>query len=307
MLPTIKQLQYLVALADELHFGRAARACHVTQPALSDQIQCLEQLLGVQLFERSRRRVLLTPAGRALSERARRVLHELEDMTAMARSGGEPFATPMRLGVIPTVAPYLLPPLLAHLRREIPALRLFLREELTAPLTEKLAAGELDAALVALPAGDDDALEGTPLFHDPFLLVAHRSHPLARRRRLQMGDLTDGVLLLLEEGHCLRAQALEVCRLAGARDSATFRASSLGTLVQMVANGIGITLLPRLAVEVELRGCDELTAVPFTDPAPRRTVGLVWRAGSARREECLLLAEAIRRGLPALGVETAEG
>jgi len=286
--PTLRQLEYAVALADEGSFHRAAERCAVTQPALSTQIRQLEEALGVGLFERSRRRVLLTAAGDALVSRARALLAASDDLVAAARAEGRPLSGPLRLGVIPTVAPYLLPAALPGVRAAHPDLRLRLREDRTASLVAACRQGELDLLLLALEA-DLGELESEPLFRDPFVLVAPRGHRLARRRRVSEAELEGEPVLLLEDGHCLRDQTLAVCRQARAPEVADFRASSLMTLVQMVASGEGITLLPRLAVEAELSRAASLVVRPLAEPTPFRTLGLAWRPRSPRAEEFQIL------------------
>ncbi len=279
--PTLRQLEYLVAVAEERSFQRAARRCHVTQPALSTQIRQLEDLLEVILFERDRRRVLVTPAGEALLARAREVLAAADDLVTAARAFTQPMAGTLRLGVIPTVAPFLLPSVLPRIRREFPALRLLLREDQTADLVAACEAGRIDLLLLALEA-DLGRLISEPLFDDPFLLAVPEGHRLARRGRLPETALEGEEVLLLEDGHCLRDQTLAVCREAGAPEVGDFRASSLATLVEMVASGVGVTLLPRLAEASVLR--EGLVLRRFAAPEPRRTIGLAWRARSPRVE-----------------------
>ncbi|MDR3669301.1 MAG: LysR substrate-binding domain-containing protein [Holophaga sp.] len=274
---TFRQLEYLVALADTLGFHRAAERAHVSQPALSAQIQQAEAILGVQLFERNQHRVLLTPAGGMVVARARRVLREAEDLLASARLFSDPFRSSWRLGLIPTVAPYLLPEILPGIQQAHPDLRLLLREERTPVLVRELQAGGLEAAILA-EVPDLGDLARAPLAEDPFLLAAPRDHPLARKRRVALKDLEQAPLLLLEDGHCLRGQALAFCAKAGARE-ADFRASSLSTLMQMVAGGMGLTLLPALCAPLE-RSRAELTIRPFVPPVPGRQLVLAWRAGS---------------------------
>ena len=275
---TFRQLEYLVALADTLGFHRAAERAHVSQPALSAQIQQAEAILGAQLFERNQRRVLLTPAGAVVVARARRVLREAEDLLASARLFADPFQGSWRLGLIPTVAPYLLPEILPAIRQAHPALRLLLREERTPVLVRELQSGAMDAAILA-EVPDLGDLVRRPLAEDPFLLAAPRDHPLARRRRITLADLDQVPLLLLEDGHCLRGQALAFCAQGGARE-ADFRASSLATLMQMVAGGMGVTLLPALCAPMEGSRAN-LALRPFVRPAPGRRLVLAWRAGSA--------------------------
>jgi len=296
--PTVKQLRYLVAVADQLHFRRAAEACHVTQPALSEQIAQLEDLLGVRLVERSRRRVMMTPVGEEVVRRARRVLRDLDDLVQTAGRAGQPFSTPLRMGVIPTIAPYLLPRILAQVRAESPELQLLLREEQTGRVVADLREGRLDVGLLALPIEGDD-LEVQELYQEDFVLLSPRGRGRQSTRRLPVTELAQRRVLLLEEGHCLRQQALEVCAMAGARENDDFRASSLGTLVQMVANGIGVTLLPWLALDVEVRGQSALAVRRFKPPVPSRRVGLIWRRHSARRDEIRDLGRMIHRHLPA--------
>jgi len=275
---TFRQLEYLVALADTLGFHRAAERAHVSQPALSAQIQQAEAVLGLQLFERNQRRVLLTPAGAMVVARARRVLREAEDLLASARLFSDPFRGSWRLGLIPTVAPYLLPEILPAIHRAHPELRLLLREERTPVLVRELQAGSLEAAILA-EVPDLGDLVRVPLAEDPFLLAAPRDHPLAARRKVALRDLEQVPLLLLEDGHCLRGQALAFCAKAGARE-ADFRASSLPTLLQMVAAGMGLTLLPALCAPLE-RSRAALALRPFARPVPGRRLVLAWRSGSA--------------------------
>ena len=285
MRPSIRQLEYLVALGASRHFGRAARACAVTQPALSLQIRQLEELLGVKLFERSRRQVLVTPAGERMIERARQALQRVDDLLDEARAAQRPFTGRLSLGVIPTVAPYLLPRALPAVRAAWPGLELLLREDQTQRILARLRGGELELLLLALPVEGDD-LEALPLFEEPFVLAVPASHPLARGH----GPVTEAALagepvVLLEEGHCLRAQALALCDAAGARETGRVQATSLGTLVQMVANGLGITLLP--ATSRGGRGARRqrhraaLLRAPGAGPHDR--AGLAARHGAASR------------------------
>ncbi len=294
MTPTLRQLEYLVALARTLNFREAAEACHVSQPALSAQIQQLEQLLGVQLFERDKRSVRITPAGEALTIRARVVLAGVDDLVGAARAFLEPLVGTLRLGVIPTVAPYLLPAALPAIRAEYPGLRLLLREDQTEHLLERLSSGDLDLLLLALEA-DLGEVHTEALFSDPFVLATPIDHGLARADGpVAVDALGDEGILLLEDGHCLRDQALSVCDGAGARELVEFRASSLNTLVQMVAAGEGITLLPSLAVRLETREGRGLATRAFDAPCPARTIGLAWRPGSPRADEFRLLGAHLR-------------
>lgn len=299
MRPSIRQLEYLVAVAGTLHFGRAAKSCAITQPALSAQIQALEEDLGVQIFERSRRRVTVTRPGEPVIERARAALRAIDDLVETARGARDPLTGPLHLGVIPTIAPYLLPRWLPVVRESYPDLQLFLHEDQTMRLVQGLREGKLDLLLLALPVQGSD-LEAMALFNEPFVLAAPASHRLVsmRRKQVRESDLADEQVLLLEDGHCLRDQALAVCQLAGAREAEHVRASSLNTLVQMVANGLGITLLPTSAVSVEVRGQTDIAIRPFKAPPPSRDVGLVWRRASARGDEFQLLGQLLRWHVP---------
>ncbi|MEM9177864.1 MAG: LysR substrate-binding domain-containing protein [Myxococcota bacterium] len=297
-LPTIRQLEYLVAVHETRSFHRAAEACHVSQPGLSQQIQQLEALLDVQLFERSRRRVLVTQAGERLARRAKRILDEAKELAETAHALARPLTGPLRLGVIPTIAPYWLPRVLPRVRRRHPELQLWLREDRTERLVEALEAGELDLLLLALdvPLGTADSLT---LFEDRFAAAVPRGHRLARRKRLREGDLDGESVLLLEDGHCLREHAWSVCGRAGASEWGDFRASSLSTLVQMVASGVGLTLVPEMAVEAEAVLDEDLVVIPFGRPFPSRRIGLAWRRDSPRQAEFATLGEALGRGAPA--------
>ena len=277
----LRDLRYLVALADHKHFGRAAAASFVSQPTLSTQIRKLEDELGVPLVERAPRRVMLTPIGRDIAERARRVLGEVAQMGEVARRSQDPEAGSVRLGVFPTLAPYLLPHVLPGIRARFPRLELLLVEEKTDAILSRLHDGRLDAAVLALPLHDDQ-LHVEPLFEEPFVLAAPRTHPLARRNQpLRLDDLDHVHLLLLEEGHCLRDQALDVCRLAGANERDGFRATSLETLRQMVAAGVGLTLLPLLAVQPPVPPSPDIRLLKFLGKPPSRQVAMVWRRSTA--------------------------
>jgi LysR family hydrogen peroxide-inducible transcriptional activator len=293
---TLRQLEYAVAVADHGSFHAAARACHVTQPGLSAQIRQLEHLLGVTLFERSRRRVLLTSAGEEVVRRARALLTGVVDLEQAARAVARPLTGTLRVGVIPTVAPYLLPVALPAVRRRHPELVLRLHEAQTGTLVAMLQAGELDLLLLALEA-DLAGLETWPLFQDPFVAALPVRHPLASRKELREADLAGEPLLLLADGHCLRDQVLSACESSGAAEAGDFRASSLATLVQMVAGGAGVTLLPELAVRVE-GATRDLALVRFRKPVPARTIGLAWRPSSPRADEFRMLGELLAPGAP---------
>jgi len=281
------------------HFGRAAEACFVSQPTLSTQIRKLEDELGVTLVERAPRKVLLTDVGREIAARARDVLNEAEQIRAIARRTRDPESGTVRLGIFPTLGPYLLPHVLPMVRKAFPRLELLLVEEKTEVVLERLREGKLDAGILALPV-HEDSLHIEPLFEEPFLLAVPDSHPLASRRRLRLEDLAHESLLLLEDGHCLRDQALEVCQLSGAGERAGFRATSLETLRQMVAAGVGITLLPTLAVNPPVARVEHLRLIEFGAHPPHRRVAMVWRKSSAMHEFLLRLAEVFRKLPPAL-------
>ncbi len=275
---SLRQLQYVVAVAEELSFRRAAQRCHVSQPSLSAQLAQIEDALGVRLFERDRRGVLPTPAGHQLVERARRVLLEASDLQAAAARAVDPLAGTLRIGVIPTCSPYLLPAITPRVRAAFPHLTVQWIEDKTEALVARLAAGALDAALVALeaPLGD---VEHAVVGRDPFVLVAPPDHPLAAGTTpVTRADLRGASVLLLDDGHCFRDQALAFCSAARAEEL-EFRATSLPTLVQMVASGAGVTLLPALAVSTEV-GRGGLRVRPFRDPTPFRTLAVVWRRRS---------------------------
>ena len=277
----LRDLKYLVALADHKHFGRAAAACYVSQPTLSTQIRKLEEELGVSLVERAPRKVMLTPAGREAADRARAIVAEVEQMKEAARRSRDPEAGTVRLGIFPTLGPYLLPHVVPLVRSRFPKLELLLVEEKSDVLLSRLRDGKLDAVVLALPLADEQ-LQAEFLFEEPFVLAVPEQHPLATRESLQMEDLADQRLLLLEDGHCLRDQALNVCQLAGASEKSGFQATSLETLRQMVAANVGITLLPMLAVQPPVARPDNLKLCPFQGPgAPSRRIGLVWRRSSA--------------------------
>ncbi len=284
MAPTLKQLRYFVALAESLHFGRAAERCQVTQPAMSMQVRELETMLGVILVERTAGGVLLTPAGADVARRAREILLAVQDLIDLARHRDRLLTGPLRLGVIPTIGPYLLPQVLPRLHASYPELQLSLRESQTEHLLDALLAGELDLLILALPVGRDDVAT-RPLFEDAFTLAVALDHPLAGRATIEQKDLFAERLLLLEEGHCLRDQALSLCHAAGANQADDFRASGLATVVQMVVNGYGATILPELALPVEAGAHSRLRVVPFARPSPSRTIGLAWRGSSTRQAD----------------------
>jgi LysR family hydrogen peroxide-inducible transcriptional activator len=277
----LRDLKYLVALAEHKHFGRAAAACFVSQPTLSTQIKKLEDELGVSLVERAPRKVMLTPAGREASARARTIVAEVEQMKEAARRSRDPEAGTVRLGIFPTLGPYLLPHVIPRIRGRFPQLELLLVEEKSDQLLAQLRNGQLDAAVLALPISDDQ-LHAEFLFEEAFVLAVPEGHALAAQRNLTLDDLSEQRLLLLQDGHCLRDQALDVCHMAGAMEKSEFQATSLETLRQMVAANVGITLLPLLAVQPPVARSENIQLVGFEgSPRPSRRIAMVWRRSSA--------------------------
>ncbi|MFF7336234.1 hydrogen peroxide-inducible genes activator [Streptomyces sp. NPDC008163] len=306
--PSLSQLRAFAAVAEHLHFRDAAAAIGMSQPALSGAVSALEEALGVQLIERTTRKVLLSPAGERLAVRARVVLDAVGELMEEAGAVRAPFTGVLRLGVIPTVAPYLLPAVLRLVHERYPALDLQVHEEQTSSLIEGLGAGRLDLLLLAVPLGVPGVSE-LPLFDEDFVLVMDRGHSLGGRADIPRDALRKLPLLLLDEGHCLRDQALDICREAGRTEGApvTTTAAGLSTLVQLVAGGLGVTLLPRTAVTVETARNEALTTGYFADPAPTRRVALAMRTGAARHEEFEELAAALRGTMRALPVRVTEG
>jgi LysR family hydrogen peroxide-inducible transcriptional activator len=293
----LRDLQYLVALAEHRHFGRAADASFVSQPTLSTQIKKLEDELGVSLVERAPRNVLLTDVGTEIARRARSVLSEVEQIKAIAQRTRDPESGTLRLGIFPTLAPYLLPHVIPPIRARFPRLELLLREEKSEQVIHMLREGSLDAGILALPI-HEDSLHQEFLFEEPFVLAVPMDHPLRSEHKLTMDDLTDQSLLLLEDGHCLRDQALEVCHLAGASEKSGFRATSLETLRQMVAANVGITLLPILAVKPPVAQVGNVRMIRFAGTPPSRRIAMVWRKSSGSAAFLQALAATIR-GIPA--------
>ncbi|MFK7955233.1 MAG: LysR substrate-binding domain-containing protein [Lysobacterales bacterium] len=276
----IRDLNYLVALADLRHFGHAAEACFVSQPTLSTQIKKLEEELGVQLIERAPRQVMLTEVGAEVVERARLVLRDVEQIREVARRATEPQSGVLRLGIFPTLGPYLLPHVIPQIHQKYPGLELLLVEEKSEVLMSQLRDGRLDAAILAQPV-EADQLQCRQLFEEPFVLALPQGHPLDSKGALTIDSLKDHTVLLLEDGHCLRDQALEVCKLAAANEKPGFRATSLETLRQMVAANVGLTLLPMLAVKPPVAITDSIHIRPFDDPPPSRKLAMFWRSSSA--------------------------
>jgi LysR family hydrogen peroxide-inducible transcriptional activator len=292
----LRDLRYLVALADERHFGKAAERCYVSQPTLSAQIRKLEEYLGVPLVERQPKRVALTDAGDKIVRRARLLLQEADAIVELAKAERDPLAGPLKLALIPTVGPYLLPHVAGRLRRELPRLKLMLYEYQTQPLLERLRAGEIDVGILALPV-DLDGLDCAELYDEPFTLAVPAAHPLASVDRVRVEDLRGETLLLLEDGHCLRDQALEVCGRVRVNEPQDYRATSLETLRQMVAAGHGITLLPELAADAPVGTARGLRVKPFVKPAPGRTIGAVWRKSTTRTPAIDAIVAAVRTAM----------
>jgi LysR family hydrogen peroxide-inducible transcriptional activator len=296
--PTLKQLKYLCAVAEQLHFGRAARACYVSQSSLSAAIAELEAHLGVVLLERNSKRVLLTEVGAAVVARSHQILNAVDDLAALCEQSAPPLSGRMRMGVIPTIAPFLLPRLLNRLRMEHPQFQLFIREDLSHHLVDALHQGDLDLLLLAIPF-PAEGVQSMHLFYDEFVLAYPAGHPLGKARSLHTRNLAGQDLLLLEEGHCLRGHALAACHLSSASLSVPYQATSLNTLVQMVANGIGITLLPGMALETPILAGTDVQTRRFDDADVQRSIGLMWRRQAARADEFRLLGEFIQQhGVP---------
>ena len=292
MNPTLKQLRYICAVAEYKHFSKAAAACFVTQSTLSAAIAELESQLQVVIFERNRKSVLITPLGEKLVQQARVVLGDVEDLVCLAKTHEEALSGELRLGVIPTIAPFLLPNLLTGLREHYPTLRLYLREELSALLYHQLQAGQLDLLIMAFPYPLPQ-MEQITLFRDDFLLCLSPGHQLEKMDQVSQQNLKGEKLLLLEEGHCLRDHALEACSLKPTEPDLVYQGSSLHTLVQMVANGLGVTLLPKMSLLGDILGDTRLQLKPFNEENISRDIGMAWRKSDPRRQDYLLLGKFI--------------
>lgn len=299
---TIRQMEYFEALAQTGHFGRAAAAAGVTQPALSAQIAEMEQRLECRLFERGGRKARLTEEGRQLQPRIERILNDLRELGSAAQRGRKAMQGRFRLGIIPTIAPYLLPRLLPDLRQRFPNLQVELREAITGTLIQETAEGQLDGFVAALPV-EHPRLVWEELFVDRFLLAVPKDDPGFASPPVPPESPALERLMLLEDGHCMREQALAVCGRVRPVAMANYSATSLTTLLHMVAHGHGVTLIPEMAANAD-RAAPDFRTVPFTEPAPSRRICLAWRANSSRRDECLILAQLIRETQPAA---TAEG
>lgn len=293
ILPTLRQLQFLVALGETGSFSRAAEACHVTQPTLSAGIKELEDILGVSLAERESRGATLTHAGEIAAARASALLGDAHALVQSVTTAGALFSGPFHLGAIPTIAPFVLPQTVSLLTREYPDLKLYLTEDRTSRLVDQLRARTVDAAFIALP-WDAPGIETMTLFDDEFLLAAPSGHPLARKNGLSPEDLAGEDLLLLEDGHCLREHALSLCRLKAGTGREQVAATSLGTLVNMVAGGLGVSLIPRLAADNGLALGPDVAVRSFVTPVVGRQIGIAWKAGSPRAAEARKLGEFVR-------------
>jgi LysR family hydrogen peroxide-inducible transcriptional activator len=292
----LKDLRYLVAVADTGHFGKAADRCFVSQPTLSAQLKKLENYLGVPLIERQPKGALLTPAGIEIVARARRIIEASDEVVDIARTHRDPLAGQLRVAFLPTIGPYLLPIVVPKLRKALPRLDLMLYEYQTAPMLEKLRAGELDLGILALPI-EIDGLATRSLYDEPFIVAAPSNHPLADRKQIRVEDLAGVTLLLLEDGHCLRDQALDVCNRIDAEEKQDFRATSIETLRQMVAAGAGVTLLPELATRGSHAAPRGLVLRPFVKPQPSRRIGAIWRKSSARQAAIRMVSDVIAEQL----------
>ena len=292
-LPTLKQLQYLVALKDHGHFGKAAESCFVTQSTLSAGIRELESLIGITLVERTRRVVRFTPLGLKIAEKAQRILREAEELADMARAAGKPLSGELRLGVIPTIAPFLLPRLLPRLRKDWPSLKLYLREDTSQVACEALQRGQLDCVLLALPYSCGD-VDSAPLFDDR-LFVAFPRGEAPGGRAVEVDALDENRMLLLEDGHCLKDHALSACNRPELRAHAAMLGTSLHTLVQMVDNGLGVTFIPSMAIKAGILEGTEVEAKPLRSDHGFRRIALIWRSSSPRESEFQLLAASLRQ------------
>lgn len=295
----LRELEYLVAVAEERHFHKAAKRCFVSQPTLSGQLKKLEDELGVLLVERSTRQVVMTDVGKAVTEQARRILAQVKGIREIAQTSQDVMAGDLHLGLIPTLAPYLLPQIMQKIHKQYPKLKLWLHEYQTAVLLDKLHRAELDLLILALPVDTDEFAE-LDLFQESFLLAVPRGEELAGKPIISMGDLDNREMLLLEEGHCLRHQALEVCFMAGATENSAFQASSLETLRHMVGEGMGLTLMPELAVPDKQTKKDPIRYLPFENPKPSRRIGMLYRKGSYREQTFARLRMLIQGALPAM-------
>ena len=293
----LKELEYLVAVDNERHFHRAAEKCFVSQPTLSGQLKKLEDELGVLLVERNNRQVAMTEVGKEISRRAREILAAVEEIKSFAQTYHDPMAGELRVGIIPTIAPYLLPIIMPQLNKQFSKLTIWLYEYQTHVLLEKLRRAELDCLILTLPIEKHEFIE-QDLFREPFRLAVKKGERLAKLKLINMGNLAKQELLLLEEGHCLREHVLDACILAGVNEKGQYKATSLETLRHMVGEGMGMTLMPELAVPLKTTKTDMVRYLEFSDPKPNRRIGMVYRKNSYREETFLNMIELIKTSLP---------
>ena len=293
----LRELEYLIAVDEERHFHKAAERCFVSQPTLSGQLKKLEQELGVLLVERNNRQVSMTEVGLAVVQRARIILAEVNGIKDTAKYFQDPMVGDVRVGIIPTIAPYLLPIIMPALNKQFSELKIWLYEYQTEVLLEKLKKSELDCLILALPIEKHDFTE-VDLFREPFRLAINKNHKLAKMKQVNLGDIVQQELLLLEEGHCLRGHILDICLLAGVKEQGQYHATSLETLRHMVGEGIGMTLIPELAVPTKTKKVDEIQYIEFSDPKPNRRIGLLYRNNSYREDTFNHVSELIKSVLP---------
>ena len=295
MRTTLTQLRYICAISDDLHFSKAAKACHVTQSTLSAGVVSFEENIGQKIFERTNKQVLVTDLGLEIIEKARRILNEVSELEALGSASPQPLSGNVVLGAIPTISPFLFPKWLPKLRKTYPNLKLYLKERQTESLLDELARGQLDAAILAFPYPLKNMRVG-PLFEEDFLLACSKSHPMAEQESLKINQIDHQDLLLLEEGNCIRDHALAACRLSKQKH-APFEGTSLPTLLEMVANDLGITLVPKMALSSELFKQSKVNFIPFDEKDVSRSIGLVWREGSVKNSDLALLAENLNETL----------
>jgi len=296
----LKDLRYLVAVADTRHFGQAAARCFVSQPTLSAQLKKLEDYLGVQLVERHPRRIALTEAGAQVVARARRIIEASDEIVALTEQQRDPLAGRLRMALLPTIGPYLLPLVASRIRKKLPRVELLLYEYQTGPMLDHLHAGDIDLGILALPVPSEGLVERN-LFDEPFVVAVPEHHALSSRRQIKTSDLDGETLLLLEDGHCLKEHALAACNRPELRAGAAMMGTSLHTLVQMVDNGLGITMLPEMALQAGILDHTDVVARPLDAQHPSRRIALVWRNGSPREKEFRLFAKALQDAHQALG------
>ena len=295
MRTTLTQLRYICAISDDLHFSKAAKACHVTQSTLSAGVVSFEENIGQKIFERTNKQVLVTDLGLEIIEKARRILNEVSELEALGSASPQPLSGNVVLGAIPTISPFLFPKWLPKLRKTYPNLKLYLKERQTESLLDELARGQLDAAILAFPYPLKNMRVG-PLFEEDFLLACSKNHPMAEQESLKINQIDHQDLLLLEEGNCIRDHALAACRLSKQKH-APFEGTSLPTLLEMVANDLGITLVPKMALSSELFKQSKVNFIPFDEKDVSRSIGLVWREGSVKNSDLALLAENLNETL----------